>query len=120
MKVRIDTKEKKESLGDLYGIFFEDLNHAADGGLYGELVQNRSFEFDEIDNSEYHHLTAWETLQGEGSVAARVMTGGAVSEKNPHYLSLDIREEGKDTGIQNLGFNTGIPLKAGESYYFTC
>ena len=29
----------------MYGIFFEDINYAADGGLYGELVKNRSFEF---------------------------------------------------------------------------
>ncbi len=120
MRVVIDTDAKKEALGDLFGIFFEDLNHAADGGLYAELVQNRSFEFDPIDNSSYHHLTAWEVLEGSGKLKARVMCGGAVSEKNPHYLALDIEEEGEDTGIQNLGFNAGIPLKAGETYYFTC
>ncbi|MEH7482639.1 hypothetical protein V7157_16595 [Neobacillus drentensis] len=44
------TKEKGEEMGDLLGIFFEDLNHAADGGLSAELVQNRSFEFNPIDN----------------------------------------------------------------------
>lgn len=41
-------------MGDLFGIFFEDLNHAADGGLYAELVQNRSFEFDPIDHPDYY------------------------------------------------------------------
>lgn len=120
MRIAVDTGNKKEPLGDLYGIFFEDLNHAADGGLYGELVQNRSFEFDPVDNKAYHGLTAWETIAADGQVSARVLTGGAVSEKNPHYLALDIQEEGSDVGIQNTGFNTGIPLKAGGTYFFAC
>ena len=54
---QINTKEKREATGDLFGIFFEDINHAADGGLYAELVQNRAFEFDPIDNKKYHVLT---------------------------------------------------------------
>ena len=47
--IKIFESQKTKSLGDLYGLFFEDINHAADGGLYAELVQNRSFEFDPID-----------------------------------------------------------------------
>ena len=42
-----------------YGIFFEDINHGADGGIYPELVQNRSFEFNSTDNAGYDGLTAW-------------------------------------------------------------
>lgn len=42
----IYTQRRGAALGDLFGIFFEDLNHAADGGLYAELIRNRSFEFD--------------------------------------------------------------------------
>ena len=53
MRFVVDASEKKEPLGDLYGIFFEDLNHAADGGLYAELIQNRAFEFDPVDNPAY-------------------------------------------------------------------
>ena len=53
-KIIVNMQEEKEPLGDLFGIFFEDLNHAADGGLYAEMVQNRSFEFDPMDNKEYH------------------------------------------------------------------
>ena len=60
MKIIVDAMKKGDILGDLFGIFFEDLNHAADGGLYAELVQNRSFEFAPIDNPSYHGLTAWE------------------------------------------------------------
>lgn len=120
MRIRVNTRIFGEPLGDLYGVFFEDLNHAADGGLYGELVQNRSFEFDPVDNKAYHGLTAWETVEEDGRVSARVLTGGAVSEKNPHYLALDVLEEGSNVGIQNTGYNSGIPLRAGETYFFTC
>lgn len=49
-KIKIYEKESYKKLGDLYGLFFEDINHAADGGLYAELVQNCSFEFCEIDS----------------------------------------------------------------------
>ena len=120
MRVVVNTKERKEAFHDLYGIFFEDINHAADGGLYAELVQNRSFEFSSIDHPSYHALTAWEVVCTNGQATATVMSGGAVSEKNPHYLVLDVQEEGDDVGIQNTGYNTGIPLKAGAEYYFTC
>ena len=59
----IDTAHPQEPLGDLFGNFFEDINHAADGGLYVEMVQNRSFEFDKIDNPQYHPLYAWEKVE---------------------------------------------------------
>lgn len=120
MRIVVNTGIKREPLGGLYGIFFEDLNHAADGGLYGELVQNRSFEFAPVDNKAYHGLTAWETVAEDGQVYAKVLTGGAVSERNPHYLALDVQEEGNNVGIQNVGFNSGIPLRAGETYFFAC
>lgn len=62
-KIIVNMQEEKEPLGDLFGIFFEDLNHAADGGLYAEMVQNRSFEFDPMDNKEYHSLYGWEKVK---------------------------------------------------------
>ena len=79
MILTVHTKQETSELGDLYGLFFEDINHAADGGLYAELIQNRSFEFDPIDNPAYHSLTAWEAV---GGAALAVREGGAVSEKN--------------------------------------
>ncbi|MFI9583468.1 hypothetical protein ACIHCQ_16810 [Streptomyces sp. NPDC052236] len=48
---------------DLFGVFIEDLNHTADGGLYAELVQNRSFEYSPAHRPEWHALTAWELLE---------------------------------------------------------
>lgn len=120
MKITIDTANIKEELGDLFGIFFEDLNHAADGGLYAELIQNRSFEFAAVDNPNFHALTAWEKIQVDGEAKLTIQTGNPVSDKNPHYLAVDVLIPGNNVGVQNLGFNTGIPLKQGESYYFTC
>ncbi len=120
MKIIVDAMKKGDILGDLFGIFFEDLNHAADGGLYAELVQNRSFEFAPIDNSSYHGLTAWEKIEEDGEARLLIETGNPVSNKNPHYLAVDVIVPGKNVGVQNVGFNTGIPLKRGEAYYFTC
>ncbi len=124
MKLFIDPFNKKEALGDLFGIFFEDINHGADGGLYGELVQNRSFEFDPIDNESYHHLTAWEKIENGGQVRLLIETGGAVSPRNPHYLGIDViqpaRGEDEEAGVCNTGFNSGIPLREGATYDFTC
>jgi alpha-L-arabinofuranosidase len=120
MKLTIEPDNKKEELGDLYGIFFEDINHAADGGLYAEMVQNRSFEYDVIDNQDYNHLTAWEKIENSGTVRLVVETGNPVSHKNPHYLGMDIIFPGKDVGVMNLGYNSGFTFRKNVKYYFTC
>ena len=104
----------------MFGIFFEDLNHAADGGLYAELVQNRSFEFDPIDHPEYHALTAWEKIErGGGKAEITVEESNPLNTRNPHYVAIDILSEGEGVGIMNLGFNSGIPFKQGETYLFS-
>lgn len=120
VKVRIDTEKRKYDLGDLYGIFFEDLNHAADGGLYGELVENRDFEFDQVDNGSYNHLTGWETIGSSEEIGVKVLTGNPVNEKNPHYLAMDIHKPGRGAGVQNAGFHKGMFLRQGAGYDFSC
>jgi alpha-L-arabinofuranosidase len=120
MKLIIEPDNKKEELGDLYGIFFEDINHAADGGLYGEMVQNRSFEYDVIDNADYSHLTAWEKIENSGTVKLVIETGNPVSHKNPHYLGMDIIFPGTDVGVQNTGYNSGFAFRNGAKYRFSC
>ncbi len=97
---------------DLFGIFFEDLNHAADGGLYAELVQNRSFEYGPLDRREWNGLTAW-TLVKEGEGRASLRTGSPLNPKNPHYVSLVV-ERGR-VGLRNEGYD-GMVLRKGESY----
>src|SRR5690625_7547352 len=77
-EIKINYDKKGSSLNDLYGLFFEDLNHAADGGLYAEMIQNRSFEFNRIDHPTYHSLYAWENEDGtdlvEKGLVLRVLT----------------------------------------------
>lgn len=118
--ITIYTEENGEPIGDLFGIFIEDLNHAADGGLYPEMVQNRSFEFQKIDNPSYHSLTAWEIIGTTDTVAATVKEGNAVSPGNPHYLQLDRKTETGDAGIRNLGFGKGMYIVKGKKYRFSC
>lgn len=120
MKLTINTRNEKAELGSMFGIFFEDLNHAADGGLYAELVRNRSFEFAPVDHPDYHALTAWEIFGDEDFTEVYVTEGDAVSSKNPHYLVVKVKESGREAGVVNCGFNSGIPYRAGETYYFTC
>lgn len=102
---------------DLIGIFFEDLNYAADGGLYGELIQNRSFEYSPAEKASWGPLFAWQ-LQKRGDGAdgtLGVSTMRSVHENNPHYAILTVRTPGDGVGLANGGFD-GIPVKADESY----
>ena len=90
-----------------WGIFFEDINYAADGGLYGELLKNRSFEFTP------DHLMGWQAF---GKVEIK---NDGPFEKNPHYARLSSPGH-RDlwTGLQNEGF-FGIGLNEGAEYRFT-
>lgn len=119
-KLTIHTQQKGAELGDLFGIFFEDLNHAADGGLYAELIRNRSFEFDPIDRHDYHALTAWEKVErGSGQAELLIEDSQPMNERNRHYAVIAIRNAGDGVGIANSGFNTGIPVRAGDEYLFS-
>ncbi len=107
---------------DLYGIFYEDINRAADGGLYAELVQNRSFEYSTADNAAYTGLTAWETVQrGGASVTPSVVTDAEMlNENNRFYLHLPVTgTAGSLGGVRNTGYNSGIALTAGQEYRFS-
>ncbi|WP_310832053.1 alpha-L-arabinofuranosidase C-terminal domain-containing protein [Paenibacillus pedocola] len=119
-KLNVYAYKTGAQLGDLFGIFFEDLNHAADGGLYAELIQNRSFEFDPIDHQDYHSLTAWEKVErGGGRASLSVESITSFHPANPHYAVIEILEPGDGVGLSNAGFNTGIPVKEGEKYLFS-
>ncbi len=90
----------------MYGIFFEDINYAADGGLYAELVKNRSFEFPNA-------LQGWKIF---GNV--QVMNDGPF-ERNPHFVRLtDPGHAHKHTGLDNEGF-FGIGIEKGKQYNFS-
>lgn len=90
----------------MYGIFFEDINYAADGGLYAEMVKNRSFEFPQ-------HLMGWKTF---GNVT---LQDDGPFDKNPHYVRLKYADHPhKHTGIENEGF-FGIATKKDATYRFS-
>lgn len=90
----------------MYGIFFEDINYAADGGLYGELVKNRSFEFPDA-------LMGWKAFG-----KFEVMNDGPF-ERCPHYVVLNYSgHNDAATGLQNEGY-FGIGIEKDEEYRFT-
>lgn len=111
------TNERLSPMGDLYGIFFEDLNHAADGGLYAEMVRNRAFEFSPIDNPSYNGLTAWNEIEPNGtSVSLAIKNSDSFNSKNPHYLVMEVITNGTAAGVKNEGYNTGLPIYGGKKY----
>ena len=77
---------------ELFGLFFEDINYAADGGLYAEMIENRSFEFFDCggDRGDYYAVPdygyAWSPLPGRQAGKMEYVTGSPVDPKNPHYL----------------------------------
>ncbi|WP_243740717.1 alpha-L-arabinofuranosidase C-terminal domain-containing protein [Streptomyces sp. 8K308] len=118
--VEVDTRAVGTTISpDLFGVFFEDLNYAADGGLYAELVQNRSFEYGSADRSAWHALTAWELLERDGAAGSvTVSTDAPLHPANPHYAvlrTIAARTAGRGAGLRNEGFD-GIPVRAGEAY----
>lgn len=90
----------------MYGLFFEDINYAADGGLYGELVKNRSFEFPQ-------------SLMGWQSFGAVEVKDDGPFERCPHYVQLSYAGHNeRRSGLVNEGY-FGIGVKAGEEYRFS-
>ena len=90
----------------MYGLFFEDINYGADGGLYAEMIKNRSFEFPQ-------NFMGWTTF---GNV--KLMNDGPF-DRNPHYVRLgDPGHAHKRTGIENEGF-FGVTVKKDAEYRFS-
>lgn len=110
-RLTIHGKERKAISNELIGIFFEDISYGADGGLYGELIQNRDFEYSAADRGGWHSLTAWE-LKGEGSSVA-IGTERPIHANNSHYATLSTSAIGAT--LENGGYD-GIALKAGDLY----
>jgi alpha-N-arabinofuranosidase len=96
----------------MWGVFFEDINFAADGGLYAELVKNRSFEF-------ALPLTGWETLathNGNGRMVANFYSPARPA--NPHFMQIFIDPSVGSFGFTNNGFR-GMGIKKDEQYNFS-
>ena len=96
---------------DLIGIFFEDINYSADGGLYAELIQNRDFEYSNLDRGEWNAQSFWE-LKGNGTTW-EIATSNPIHANNSHYAVLTTTTPG--AALFNNGFD-GIVVKKGEKY----
>ena len=108
--------DKARPISDkLIGVFFEDINYGADGGLYAELIQNRDFEYSSADRKEWNGAYAW-TLEGDGGKFTVEAGTEPIHANNPHYAILDIHQPG--VMLKNTGYD-GIVLKKGEKYDFS-
>lgn len=108
-EIKINGQESKKISNMLTGVFFEDINYAADGGLYGELIQNRDFEYSLNDkkgrDEKWNTTMAW---SGDFKIAKE----NPIHVNNPNYA---IVSKGS---ISNSGFD-GIAVKANEKYDFS-
>jgi len=92
----------------MWGLFFEDINFGADGGVYAELVKNRSFEFPSA-------LMGWKELRrGPAEGKLEILDLEPCNASNPHYLRIQMKGSGA-FGAANDGFR-GMGVKQGEPY----
>lgn len=114
----VDPGNSKAISDKLIGVFFEDINYAADGGLYAELIQNRDFEYDSEDkegrDKNWNGYFAWKLNGNTGTFI--IDTVSPIHRNNKHYAVLQIDKVG--AGLVNEGFD-GIAIKAGEKYDFS-
>jgi alpha-N-arabinofuranosidase len=99
----------------MWGIFFEDINFAADGGLYAELVKNRSFEFAQPLMGWTEQKSSKYSLN-KASGSALIINNNHQSASNPHFARITINGEGY--GLTNEGFR-GMGIKKGMQYNFS-
>ncbi len=112
---------------ELVGIFFEDINNSADGGLYAELVQNGSFEFSPVERDGWGAGTAWKMIRpGHSTGWIETRMDNPVHQNNATYMRLHAERTKeyydyrgwRGFGLQNEGWD-GISVKAGEKYDFS-
>ena len=112
---------------ELLGIFFEDINNCADGGLYAELIQNGSFEFNANERDGWGPSTAWKILRpGHSLGMLQARMDNSIHPNNPTYMRLHAERTRefhdyngwRGYGIQNDGFG-GMVVKAGQKYDFS-
>lgn len=111
-----DLDDSSQISGTLYGLFLEDINYAVDGGLYAELIKNRSFEYGSAAANAGMH--GWINSDNEVlnfRIADGSTDGTYLNENNPHYAILTNTDKTWQ-GIANVGYLDGLAVTAGESY----
>jgi alpha-N-arabinofuranosidase len=105
-------KPKAEIKPTMWGIFFEDINFAADGGIYAELVKNRSFEF-------YKPRTGWKIdVASKDSSHVVILNRGILNEANPRFARISLKEGDGKLSLTNSGFR-GMGIKKDSKYNFS-
>lgn len=131
----------------LYGVFFEEISHAGDGGLYAEMVQNRGFEdgtlpsgttlingfacapaFPCYSNDSINRfkirwddklsMNAWTVVNHNGKSSYKITSENPLDRATPHALRLDLNENGSVVSVINNGY-WGMALNKGGSYHLT-
>ena len=114
-QITVSNEHTRQISDRLMGIFFEDISYAADGGLYGELVQNRDFEYNAMDRRNddptWTATTAWTSTGAMLSIG----TSDPIHENNAHYGILTIEGE---ASLANCGWD-GMAVKVGAKYDFS-
>lgn len=113
----IDAEDEVHDISDLlFGIFIEDINFAADGGLYTEMVVNRSFEFTTLAANNQEH--GWSDVGTVTSEAAIADAAGGLNANNTNYMVLT-NTSGEMAGIANKGFLDGMSIEKDAAYDFS-
>lgn len=117
----------KQISNELIGIFFEDISSSADGGLYAELLQNGSFEYNLAERDGWGPGTSWRTIRpGHSLGLIQALQASPIHANNPNYMRLNIERVGHyydfngwtGFGLENNGFD-GINVKQGAKYNFS-
>lgn len=96
----------------MWGVFFEDINMAADGGIYAELVKNRSFEF-------FQPLMGWKEMKQDSAAGSLLVSNrGESNPANPRYVHIAFDNSKGTYGLTNFGFR-GMGIKKDMKYHFS-
>ncbi|WP_258104203.1 alpha-L-arabinofuranosidase C-terminal domain-containing protein [Marinoscillum sp. MHG1-6] len=118
IEVSLQPENEKAISNELMGIFFEDINYAADGGLYAELIQNRDFEYHPSDkrgrDKEWNSYWSW-SYEGD-KYGFEIDSLNPIHPNNSHYAVINGKPNG--SGLVNEGWD-GIVLSKGEKYDFS-
>lgn len=120
MRINISSKRGAKIPEGMMGLFIEDINYTIDGGLYAEMIENRTFEFldafggtNEDYFAELDGLYGWKAYPSDENITLRNVIGSPVHENNPHYLRVTSNAE--MLGFTNKAYD-GIYMKPGVNY----
>ncbi|MBE5876086.1 MAG: alpha-L-arabinofuranosidase [Lachnospiraceae bacterium] len=119
MELYVSSKRGVDIQEDLIGIFFEDINYGADGGLYAEMIENRSFEFMDSRGKKNDYYQIYDGLYGWKGYPNAISPELTIQEDNPqnnintHYLHVELQQ---GEGIANKAYD-GLYLEEGKKYH---